>query len=268
MKRLVIIVLGLFLSISFCVAQNLRDEMEQQRQREIQQQQAAEEQRRREAQAAEEQRRREAQQRQEAEEQRLREEQQRQEAEAQRLRELEILYQNTIASAERNFEQRQFTQARQEFVTALELKPENAATINARIAEIDRRMSEPATLHLYRKRSSVIDILSVPLTRYDILLGNTVVGRRTTNNWKTTVTVTSLGAQTLSATIDGRNAEIQIIFEPGGVYYVSGDVSSVRRESGRTNRDGSPIMETLYTPTFQLVDGNVGASEFNSIVVR
>lgn len=50
MKRAVISILAIIISISFCMAQNIKEAAEQQKQRELQQQQAAEEQRKREAQ--------------------------------------------------------------------------------------------------------------------------------------------------------------------------------------------------------------------------
>ena len=144
---------------------------------------------------------------------------------------------------------------------------------NENIAPIENttnpaKPNEPALLHIYRKRASIVNVLSVPLTRYDILMDNMVVGSRTSNNWKTTITVPTFGVKTLSATIDGRKGEVQITIEPGGVYYVSGDVSSIRRELGKTSKDGKPVMETLYTPTFQLVDKRTGETEFNAIVVK
>jgi len=131
MKKVVFSLLLSFLSILFCEAQNLQDAIKQQQQQEAQQRRAAEEQRQREAQ-----------QRQAAEERRLRDEQQRQAYDEQRLRENELRYQNAIESAERNVNQRQFAQAKQLYLVALELKPENSASINARIAEVDRMLRE------------------------------------------------------------------------------------------------------------------------------
>ena len=271
MKRVAITISALIFSLSFCMAQNIREEAERQRQREAQQQQAAAEQRRREQQAAEEQKRREEQQRQEAEEQRLREEQQRQEAEEQRLRELELRYQNTIASAESNFIQRQYAQAMQDYLTALELKPENAAFIKTKMNEIDMKMNEPASLYIYRKRKP-LDIFP---KRYEIFLDNALAGN-STGNWKTTITVDTFGSKTLSATIDGRKAEVRISFEPGGVYYVRSDVNSKTVDTGKTktttDKNGktttSKVTEVQYTPILQLVDKSIGMSEFNAIVEK
>ena len=77
MKKIVNILLLLTCSISFCMAQNIKEAAKAQQQREAQQQQAAEVQKRQQQQAAEEQKQREAQQQQlEAEEQRQREAQQ------------------------------------------------------------------------------------------------------------------------------------------------------------------------------------------------
>ena len=312
MKRVVITVIALIFSISFCMAQ-LGRELEAQKDREKREQQAAEEQRRR------------------AEEQKRLEAQRQKEAEEQRLRELELLYQNTIASAERNFTQRQYTQAKQDYITALELKPENAASINPKIDEIDRiildeekksaeaererqyqeaiasaernfsrqqyeqakqdyrtalaikpenaayvnskiaEIDKPAQLYIYRKRKQ-LDILP---KRYEIFLDNAVVGN-STNSWKTTTTVSTFGTKTLSATIEGKKAEVSINFEPGGVYYVRSDVSSKSVKTGKINsykaKDGTTktYEETKleYTPILQSVDRSVGASEYRDIVVR
>jgi len=129
-------------------------------------------------------------------------------------------------------------------------------------------MDEPALLHIYRRRNR-LDILP---TRYDIFLDNVVVGN-STNNWKTTATVTTSGMKTVSATIDGRRVEVRINFESGGVYYVRSDVDSKTIDTGRTrtttNRDGTTrttaVTEIQHTPILQIVDKSVGESEFNAI---
>ena len=144
------------------------------------------------------------------------------------------------------------------------------------VARLEReafeRANQPATLHIYRKRKP-LDILP---RRYDIHLDNTVVGN-STNNWKTTVTVKPpLGTKTVSATIDGRQAEVQINFEPGGVYYVRSDVDSKNVDTGQTktttDKNGktttSAVKELQQTPILQSVDKSVGESEFNAIVVK
>ena len=143
------------------------------------------------------------------------------------------------------------------------------------VARLEReayeRANQPATLHIYRRRRA-LDILP---KRYDILLDNAVAGN-STNNWKTTVTVTSLGAKTVSADIDGRQANVQINFEPGGVYYVRSDVDSKSVETGETktttDKNGrtttSKVTVIQHTPILQLVDKTIGESEFNAIVVR
>ncbi|MDR0436986.1 MAG: hypothetical protein LBH22_01650 [Bacteroidales bacterium] len=204
---------------------------EERRQREQQQQQrVAEEQRQRDQQVAEE--------------RRQREEQQQQAAEERRQRDIDQRYQNTIASAERNFNQRRFEQARQDYRTALELKPENAAFINQRIAEISR----PATLHIYRPRQFLV----LP-PRFDVLLGNKVIGRAVPN-WKMITTVDTFGQQTISATADRRRGQVHLNIEPGGVYYIRVGVSGTGTDT--------------YTPTFQLVSREVGEPEFNAIKDR
>ena len=68
-----------------------------------------------------------------AEQQRRREAQQRIEAKER----LELRYQSLMESAKKNFEEQQYAQAKDEYNTALTLKPENAAVINPKIAEID-----------------------------------------------------------------------------------------------------------------------------------
>ena len=55
---------------------------------------------------------------------------------------LEILYQDVIESAENNFKQRKFTQAKQDYRSALDYKPENASFVNSKIAEIDKIILE------------------------------------------------------------------------------------------------------------------------------
>jgi len=119
----------------------------------------------------------------------------------------------------------------------------------------------PATLHLYRKRSLLGGILP---TRYDVLLDNAVVGS-STNNWKTTVKVTTSGTKTVSATIDGRKATVQINFEPGGVYYICSDIDSKLIDTGKKDKNGKAVKDIVETPTLQVVDKNVGESEFNRI---
>ena len=194
--------------------------------------------------------------------------QQQQSADEQRQRDNNLRYQNAIESAQRNLNRQQYAEAKQDYLIALDLKPENAATINREIDKIDRKLNEPALLLIYRLRKfgTIIPV------RYDILLDNTVVATSTTN-WKTTVTVNSLGRKTISATIDGRKAEASLNFEPGGVYYLRSDVSSTTRNTGRTrtttDRNGktttTDIKETLYTPVLQLIENSLGERESNSI---
>jgi len=128
-----------------------------------------------------------------------------------------------------------------------------------------------AILYIYRKRK-LLDILP---KKYDILLDNTIVGN-STNNWKTTITVNNFGTQTLSATIDGRKANVRINFQSGNVYYVRSDVSSKSVSTGEirttTDKNGKTtrtrVTEVQYTPILQLVDKRVGESEFNAIIVK
>ena len=310
MKRVVITGIALIISISFCFGQGIQEAVKKQQQQQEQQEQ----------------------QQKEAEEKRQNEAKQRQAIEEQRRRDLETSYQNAMTSAQQNFDQQKYAQAKQDYLKARELKPESATTINTKIAEIDKilleeenelaeakrelryqnaiktaqqnlnqrqyaqaiqdytlareikpeetafidtkiaeiekLLSEPALLNIYRKRKP-IEILP---KRYDILMENVVVGT-STNNWKTTVTVNTFGLQTISSTIDGRKAEVQINFEPGNVYYLRSDVSSKTVETGEiktyTDKNGKvttrKVTEIQYTPILQLVDKSVGESEFNAI---
>ena len=313
MKRVIIIVLAMFFSISLCIGQTLQQEAERHRQIEAQQRQAAEEQKRRESQSLKE----------EAERQRriqAEAEKQRQEAEAKRRQELEQRYQSVITSAERNFEQQQYAQAKKDYLTAIELKPENKDSLNSKIDEIDkilqqraeaelerkyqdlitsaqrkfnqrqyeqakkdyesalelmpgnftfidtkiveieRKMNEPATLYIYRKFND----WGVFVGKYDVLLDNTIVARTANSGSKTAVSVKTFGDKTVSAKIEGREAKVQINFEPGGVYYVKCSVDY--KGTGRyVYKDGKRVEVNENFPTLQLVGKNVGESEYNSI---
>ena len=119
----------------------------------------------------------------------------------------------------------------------------------------------PATLYLYRERKLLGGILT---TRYDVILDNIAVAR-TNNNWKTTVKVTTSGTKTVSATIDGRKAEVQVNFAAGGVYYIRCDIDSKTIDTGKTDKNGKKVTELQETPILQLVDKSVGEGEFNKI---
>ena len=311
MKRVVITWILIFLSISFCGAQSIQDAVRAERERQEQLKR-------------------------EAEEKKQREDQQRREAEKQRLFELEQNYQHAITSAKNNFEQGQYAKAKQDYMTALELKPaeantinpkiaeinvflleqeraerdiryydqissaqknfglrqfdraeqdykvalelkpENAAFILAKIAEIDSIRNTPAILYIYRPRntSTIGGILGV-VTRYDVLLDNTVVGR-TNSNWKTTIPVSTFGTQTLSAEIEGRKAEVRINIQPGSEYYLRCAISSKTIDTGRTrtttDRNGKTtttrVTEIQETPILQLMEKSLGESEFNAIKIK
>ena len=201
----------------------------------------------------------------------------------------ESKYQNAIVLAERNFKQRQYEQAEQNYKTALGFKPENAAYINAKIEEIDRKKNEPAILYIYRKSFWKEDGQSSTY-KYNIFLDNNVICE-SKNSLKKPVTVTTFGTKTISAIIENRKAEVKINFEPGGVYYVRSSVKSDTRNTGKyktvtstvyksegsifkgtyksvpagTKTETVPVTETYYTPILQLVDKNVGAFEYNDI---
>jgi len=318
MKRVIITWMLIVLSISFNEAQSIQEAVKAERQRQEQQQRTAEEQKQRE-----DQKRKEA-------------EKLKREAEKQRLVELELSYQNAITSAKNNFEQGQYAKAKQDYMTALalkpaeantinpkiaeineflleqeraeretrynyqiasaqknlglrqfdraeqdykvalELKPENAGFILAKIAEIDSIRNAPAILYIYRLRntSTIGGILGV-VTRYDVLLENTVIGR-TNSNWKTTVPVSTFGNQTLSAEIEGRKAELRIIIQPGSDYYIRCAISSKTIDTGRTrtttDRNGKTtttrVTEIQETPILQLMEKSLGESEFNAIKLK
>jgi hypothetical protein len=138
--------------------------------------------------------------------------------------------------------------------------------------EAYERANQPATLHIYRlrNRNTIGGILGI-VPRYEILLDNVVVGN-TNSNWKTTVNVTTMGSKTAFANIEGRTANVQISFEPGGVYYLRSDISSRSINTGKTRnvtRNGKttqePITELQHTPTLQLVDRSIGEREFEAI---
>jgi len=69
-----------------------------------------------------------------------------QEAEKQRLKQNELDYQTAIESANRNFEQKRYAQAVQDYRRALELKPVNANSINPKIREIERLLQQEREL--------------------------------------------------------------------------------------------------------------------------
>ena len=200
--------------------------------------------------------------------------------------ERELMYQNAISSAERNFNQRQYEKARQDYESALKLKPQNTVFINAKIKEIDRKISEPAMLYIYRKGGFL-----ATSHKYNIFLDNTMVCE-SKNNLKEIVTVTTFGTQTISATIEGRRAQVQINFEPGGIYYVESSVKSDTRNTGNyktqttpvynmtlaesikkgtkrtqvgTKTEQVPITETYYTPILLLKSQSIGEREYDSI---
>ena len=302
MKRIFITGMLFIFSISYCGAQSLQEAVEAQKQREAQQQQAAEAQRRQQQAAAEQQRRELEQNYQNAIESaqknvdeghyvqakqdylsalelkpetanvinpkiaeidKLVVEEEKRNAEA----ELERRYQEAIASAERNFNQGQYAQAKQDYQAALEIKPENADFVKTKIADLDK----PAVLYIYRKRKA-LDLLP---KRYDIYLDNVIVGN-STNNWKTTATVMPVGLKKVSADIDGRQVEVQMNFAPGGEYYIRSDVDSKSVDTGQTktttDKNGktttSAVKEMQYTQILQLVDKSLGESEFKAIVVK
>jgi len=187
--------------------------------------------------------------------------------------ELDRRYDNTIASAQRNFNQRKFVEAKQDYRAALELKPENTSYIYAKIDEIEREMNKPATLYIYRKVSHEGKSSN---QKYNISLGNTIICQ-SENRLKKIVPVATFGKKTISATINGRKAQVQIDFEPGGEYYVRSAITWYERNTGQTRTstnliNGQPVTkqvtENIYTPILELVSNSIGKSEWNSIKDR
>jgi len=195
--------------------------------------------------------------------------------------ERERLYQEAIASAERNIKQGQYEHAKDDYRDAIGLKPENRDLINRKIAELDK----PATLYIYRKGG-----FFATTHRYNIFLDNKVVCQ-SENRLKKTVTVTDFGTKTISATIENRKAEVQINFKPGGVYYVRSSVKSDQRNTGQyktvttpvyessgnvfkgtykrtqvgTKTESVAVTETYYTPILEEVSKSVGEAEYDAI---
>ena len=195
--------------------------------------------------------------------------------------ERERLYNEAIASAERNIKQGQYEHAKDDYRDAIGLKPENAAFVNQKIAELDR----PATLYIYRKGGFL-----ATSHRYNIFLDNKVICQ-SENRLKKVVTITTFGTKTISATIENRKAEVQINFRPSGIYYVRSSVKSDQRNTGKyktvtepvykttgsilkgtykreqigTQTKQEPIKETYYTPILEEVSKSLGEAEYHEI---
>ena len=195
--------------------------------------------------------------------------------------ERERLYQEAIASAERNIKQGQYEHAKDDYRDARNLKPENAGYVDRKIAELDK----PATLYIYRKGGFL-----ATSHRYNIFLDNQVVCQ-SENRLKKTVTITTFGTKTMSATIENRKAEVQINIKPGGVYYVRSSVKSDQRNTGQyktvttpvyessgnvfkgtykrtqvgTKTESVAVTETYYTPILEEVSKSVGETEYDAI---
>jgi len=174
---------------------------------------------------------------------------QRQQEEAQRQREISRRYGEAIRSAQTHFNNRRFEQARQYYLRAREIAPENATFINQRLAYIDMRMNEPATLNVYRMRFTNGSWTS---TRFNVYLGQMQIGRAAPN-WKISVPIHNFGTQTVSVGNTGNRRQVQIDFQPGGVYYV---------------RIGFVTHGQTSSPTIEVVSRNIGESEINRIEGR
>ena len=180
--------------------------------------------------------------------------------------ERERLYLEAIASAERNAKQGRYEHAKDDYRDARNLKPENAGYVDRKIADLDR----PATLYIYHqtpKWTGTINFSTTNTKRYDVYLDNLLVGR-TENKWKKIVTVKNVGKKTVSATIEGRKAQVQINFEPGETYYVRASYTAKEVGTGRytvVNGKSTQVTRTEYTPTLQLMDKNLGKSEYDAI---
>ena len=155
MKRLIITVLSLIFSISFCMAQ-INKEVEDYRRKEAQRQQTLKEE-------AERHRQQEAQRQQTLKEEAERHRQaavaQKRIADSLKQVEKQLLdqrYENAISSAQSNFSQKKYAQAKKDYETALGLKPENAAFINSKIAEIDNLVHQQEEAERERKYQDLI----------------------------------------------------------------------------------------------------------------
>jgi len=71
---------------------------------------------------------------------------------AEQQRVLDQRYKNLIASAESNFKQKNYAQAKQDYLAAINLKPENEASLKSKIAEIDRLILEEAAKNARAER--------------------------------------------------------------------------------------------------------------------
>ena len=154
--------------------------------------------------------------------------------------------------------------------------------IDATLSHMAIMYGEPAVFHIYRPRTGLHTV------RYDILIDGVVVGR-TQNNWRTSIPIYTFGTKTLSASIDGRVAELEINVVPGGVYFIRLGVNTIREETGGTttrttasrdtgmNRAGghstrgattsrtTQNTRTINIPTINLVINSIGEREFDAI---
>ena len=191
---------------------------------------------------------------------------------------LERRYQDALTAARVNYAQRNFTQAIENYTEAIGIRPENSVQHTARIAAITEALNRPAELRIYRPRPA-INLGAVGRfisQQFNILLDDRLIAANTTDAWNTTVEVTTFGTQTLSASIEGRRATLQIDIQPGGIYYILVGTTSRSVETGGTRavrqRDGSTqnVAETRteHTPTLQLVSSTIGAAGFRDAVTR
>ena len=105
---------------------------------------------------------------------------------------------------------------------------------------------EYALLHIYRLPKAVGALMN-----YNIHIDKEVICRAS-NNWKTTVKVSTFGIKTLWAKTETKE-EVSVDLVPGGVYYLRCSI----KMGVLTGR-----------PTLELVDNSIGESEFNSITKR
>ena len=131
-------------------------------------------------------------------------------------------------------------------ITAVILRMENAGEFASAIKATDEAADwDYALLHIYRSGGPGA------LVGYDVYLGNDVICR-TKNKWKTTIQIRSFGLNTLWASTESKT-EIPVNFEPGREYYI---------------RCGMKMGVAVGRPTLELVDKNVGKSEFASIKTK
>ena len=130
MKRVVITVITLIFSVSFCMAQNIKQESEKEKERQA------------------------------LEQQKIQAKKQQQDAD----------YNVAIASAKKNVEDKRYEQAKKDYERAIEFKPENKNSLNPKIAEIDKLIATEKAAERERKYQAAITSAqrNVEYERYEL----------------------------------------------------------------------------------------------------